>query len=118
MSAGRGQVEGIERMGISKTSFAKGRRKTGGRKAGTPNKVTQANRKVLDKMKVDRTDPMSFFLSVLCNPDAPYEEAKAAAHELMPYSHPKLASLEASTGGMSHEDRLEQLQRMLEDEDD
>jgi len=28
-------------MGISKTSFAKGRRKTGGRKAGTPNKVNR-----------------------------------------------------------------------------
>jgi hypothetical protein len=69
-------------------------------------------------MKVDRTDPMSFFLSVLRNPDAPYEEAKAAAKELFPYSHPKLASVEARAGGLSHEDRLEQLQRMLEDEED
>src|SRR5262245_51190320 len=105
-------------MGISKTSFAKGRRKTGGRRAGTPNKVTQAHRKILDQMKVDRTDPKSFFLSILRNPDAPYEEAKAAARELMPYAHPKLASVEARTGGKTHEDRLEELRKLLEDEED
>ena len=103
-------------MGISKTSFAKGRRKTGGRKAGTPNKVTQAHRKILDQMKVDRTDPMSFFLSILRNPDAPYEEAKAAAKELFPYSHPKLASVESRPGGQTHEARLEELRRLCEDD--
>jgi hypothetical protein len=27
-------------------------------------------------MKVDRTDPMSFFISVMRNPDAPFEEVK------------------------------------------
>jgi hypothetical protein len=44
-------------------------------------------------MKVDRTDPMSFFMSVLRNPDASYEEVKAAARELLHYTHPKLASV-------------------------
>ena len=66
-----------------------------GRKKGSLNKVTRAHRAALELMKVDRTDPMAFFMSVLRNPDSPYEEAKAAARELMPYAHPKLASVEA-----------------------
>jgi hypothetical protein len=102
-------------MAISSTSWTRGRKKTGGRKAGTPNKVTQAHRNALEQMKVDRTDPMSFFISVMRNPDAPYEEVKAAARELFPYTHPKLSSIEARGGGKTHEDRLEELQRLLED---
>ena len=89
-----------------------------GRKKGSLNKVTLAHRAVLDQMKVNCTDPMSFFLSVLQNPDAPYEEKKAAARELFPYSHPKLSSIEARAGGKSHEDRLEELRKLMEDEDD
>jgi len=50
------------------------------------------------------------------NPDAPYEEKKAAARELFPYSHPKLASVEARAGGKSHEDRLEELRRLMADD--
>jgi hypothetical protein len=102
-------------MAVSSTSWTKGRKKTGGRKVGTPNKVTQAHRKALEQMKVDRTDPMAFFISVMRNPDAPYEEVKAAARELFPYTHPKLASIEARSGGQTHEDRLEQLHKLLED---
>jgi hypothetical protein len=67
-------------------------------------------------MTVDRSDPLSFFLSVLRNPDTPFEEARAAAKEALPYCSPKLASIEARAGGQSHEDRLEMLQRLLEDE--
>ena len=102
-------------MAISRTSWTRGRKKTGGRKAGTPNKVTQAHRNALEQMKVDRTDPMAFFISVMRNPDAPYEEVKAAARELFPYTHPKLASIEARGGGKTHEDRLEELHKLLED---
>ena len=76
-----------------------------GRKKGSLNMVTRAHRAALDRMSVDRTDPMSFFISVMRNPDAPYEEVKAAARELFPHSHPKLASVELRTGGKSHEDR-------------
>ena len=90
----------------------KGLPKTGRRKKGSLNKVTLALRAALDQMKVDRTDPMSFFISIMRNPDAPFEEVKAAARELFPYSHPKLASVEARTGGKSHEERLEELQRL------
>ena len=70
-----------------------------GRKKGSLNKVTLAHRAALDQMKVDRTDPMSYFISIMRNPDAPFEEVKAAARELFPYSHPKLASIEARAGG-------------------
>jgi hypothetical protein len=87
-----------------------------GRKAGTQNKVTVAHRRALERMKVDTSDPMTFFMSILKNPDAPYEEKKAAARELLPYSHPKLASIEARTGGRTHEDRLAELQDLLEED--
>jgi hypothetical protein len=90
----------------------KGLPKTGGRRKGTPNKVTQAHRAALDQMKVDRTDPMGFFISIMRNPDAPFEEVKAAARELLPYTRPKLSSVEARVGGMSHEQRLAELERM------
>ena len=36
-------------MAISNTSWKKGKKKTGGRKAGTPNRVTQAHRKFLSR---------------------------------------------------------------------
>jgi hypothetical protein len=103
-------------MGISSTSWKKGRKKTGGRKLGTPNRVTQAHRKVLAEMQVDRTDPLAFFLSVLRNPETPYEEARVAAKEALPYCSPRLASVEARAGGASHEERLEALRGMLEDD--
>src|SRR4051812_40293064 len=89
-----------------------------GRKKGSLNKVTRAHRSALEQMKVDRTDPMSFFISIMRNPDAPFEEVKAAARELFPYSHPKLASIEARGGGKTHEQRLAELQRMEEENDD
>src|SRR3954453_17630920 len=89
-----------------------------GRKKGSLNKVTLAHRAALDQMKVNRTDPMSFFISIMRNPDAPFEEVKAAARELFPYSHPKLASVESRTGNKTHEQRLEELQRMASEETD
>jgi hypothetical protein len=54
-------------------------------------------------MKVDTTDPMSFWISILQNPDAPYEEKKWASVQLGPFAHPKLASVESRNGGKSHE---------------
>jgi hypothetical protein len=88
-----------------------------GRKKGSLNKTTRAHRAALEQLKVDRTDPMSFFISIMRNPDAPFEEVKAAARELFPYSHPKLASVEARGGGKTHEDRLEELRRMEQDDE-
>jgi hypothetical protein len=51
-------------------------------------------------------------MSVLHNSDAPYEEAKAAARELLPYSHP---SVESRTGGATHEEGLGALRKLGED---
>jgi len=46
-----------------------------------------------------------FFSQILQDPNAPYQERKDAAKELLPYYHPKLASVEARAGGQTHEDR-------------
>jgi hypothetical protein len=45
-------------------------------------------------------------------------QRKDAAKELLPYFHPKLASVEARTSVISHEDRLEQLRQILAEDDD
>jgi hypothetical protein len=98
--------------------FHKGRQKTGGRRPGAKNKATLAREKALSDLVVDRRDPVSFFTSIMRNPDAPFEKQEAAADRLLPYYHPKLASIEARTGGKTHEQRLEELQRMEEENDD
>ena len=66
---------------------------------------------------VDRKDPISFFTSIMRNPDAPFEKQEAAADRLLPYYHPKLASVESRKGGQTHEDRLEELQKMMDEDD-
>ena len=43
---------------------------------------------------------------ILQNEANPLELRFEAASELLPYMHPKLASIEARTGGVTHEDRL------------
>ena len=95
---------------MARGGWNKGKPKTpgSGRKAGTLNKKTAETKRKLDEMKVDATDPLSFLASILRNPDAPYEQRLLAARELLPYSHPKLTSIEARSGGRSHEDRLEE----------
>ena len=103
--AGRGRPRGL------------GKTPGSGRKKGSVNKVTKAHREAIEQMKVDTTDPMSFYISILRNPAAPLAEKKHAASELFPYSHPKLSSIEARTGGKTHEDRLEELRKMREDDD-
>jgi len=96
---------------------AKGSPKTpgSGRKLGTPNRATAKHREMLERMKVDTTDPMSFWMSIMQNPEAPYEEKKWASVQLGPFAHPKLASVESRTGGKTHEDRLEELHKLMED---
>ena len=106
MMAGRGRAKGSAKVPGS------------GRRKGSLNKVTRMHRDMLDRMKVDCTDPMSFAMSILRNPAAPFEERKWACAQLFPYSHPRLASLEARAGGKSHEDRLAELQRLAEDAED
>jgi hypothetical protein len=89
------------------------RPKTGGRKKGTPNKRTVERAQALAAIKASGRDPISFFADLLRNESAPLELRFQAAKELAPYVHPKLASIEARSGGRTHEDRLEALRAML-----
>lgn len=87
----------------------------GGRKKGTPNKATIERRIKMRKMHARGTDPMTFFMDILADTANPHQERKDAAMALLPYFHPKLASIEARVGGTSHEERLKRLAAMLED---
>jgi len=87
-----------------------------GRKKGSVNKKTREIAAALKQLKVDGTDSMSFYVSILRNPDAPFVVREKAASELFPYTYPKLSSIEARTGGRTHEDRLEMLRKMLDDD--
>jgi hypothetical protein len=95
--------------------MAKGR-KTGGRKKGSLNKATLARQKALADLVVDSKDPVSFFTSIMRDDTAPFEKREAAADRLLPYYHPKLSSVESRTGGATHEDRLEALRKLEEDD--
>lgn len=90
----------------------KGSPRRGGRARGTPNKTTLITRSKLSELVLDGHDPMTFFSGVMRDPAAPYDERKYAAAQLLPFYHPKLASIEARTGGLTHEDRLAQLKAM------
>jgi len=94
--------------------MAKGR-KTGGRRPGSKNKATLARERALADLVVDAKDPVALFSSIMRDETAPFEKREAAADRLLPYFHPKLASIEARSGTMSHEDRLEQMRQLLED---
>jgi hypothetical protein len=93
------------------------RQKTGGRQRGTPNKKTIERQAAIAAIKVSGKSPMAFFADILGNEQAPLELRFQAAKELAPFVHPKLASTESRSGGMSHEDRLEQLRELLSDDD-
>jgi hypothetical protein len=94
------------------------RRKTGGRQKGTPNKRTAERQAAIAAIKASGASPMAFFADLLGNEQAPLELRFQAAKELAPYVHPRLASVESRSGGMSHEDRLEMLRRLAEDDGD
>lgn len=96
--------------------MAKGR-KTGGRRPGAKNKKTLVVEQQIKALLPDGTDPITFFTQVLRDKTAPYEVRERAAEKLAPYVHPKLASIEARTGGKTHEQRLAELQGMVEDDD-
>jgi hypothetical protein len=78
--------------------------------------MTRLHREMLDRMKVDSKDPLSFARSVLQNEAAPFAERKWACAQLFPFCHPKLSSIEARLGGQSHESRLEVLRKLEEDD--
>jgi hypothetical protein len=91
------------------------RPKTGGRKAGTPNKRTAERQRAIEAIKASGKDPISFFADLLRNEEAPLDLRFQAAKELAPFVHPKLASVEARMGGQTHEDRLAEARKLLEE---
>jgi hypothetical protein len=96
--------------------MAKGK-KTGGRRPGAKNKSTLARERALADLVVDSKDPVSFFSSIMRDEAAPFEKREAAADRLLPYFHPRLSSVEARTATTSHEDRLAELQQLLDESD-
>lgn len=93
--------------------FVKGRAKTGGRAAGVPNKKTVKRQQIIENLKASGKDPLSFFGDILSNEEAPFSVRFDAAKEMLPYMHPRLASIESRRGGMTHEERLEKARQML-----
>jgi hypothetical protein len=61
--------------------------------------------------------PSESFSQILQDQNAPYQQRKDAAKELLPYFHPKLSSIEARAGGQTHEDRLGQPRELLDESD-
>jgi len=92
------------------------RRKTGGRKKGTPNKKSQVWREMIRAALGAGKDPKMFFAEILRTETNPIELRFAAARELLPYMHPRLTSVESRTGGRTHEDRLEVARKLLSDD--
>jgi hypothetical protein len=92
------------------------RQKTGGRQKGSLNKKTLQMREAIAALLVPGTDPRTFLAAILKNPEAPLSLRFAAARELMPYMHPKLASIESRVGGRTHEERLEAARNLLDEE--
>jgi hypothetical protein len=105
-------IDGVRPDGLPK------RRKTGGRQKGTPNKRTVERQATIQAIKASGKSPMAFFADLLANEQAPLELRFQAAKELAPLVHPRLASTESRSGGMSHEDRLEMLHKLLEEGDE
>jgi hypothetical protein len=93
------------------------RKKTGGRQKGTPNKRTADRQVAIAAIRASGKSPMAFFADLLGNEQAPLELRFQAAKELAPYVHPKLASIESRTGGMTHEDRLAELAKLASEDD-
>jgi len=89
----------------------------GGRQKGTPNKKTQLKQRAYKLIKASGKTPLEFFADILKDEKNPLDIRFQAAKELLPFMHPKLASIEARTGGLTHEDRLEEYRKMLEDDE-
>lgn len=89
-----------------------------GRRKGSLNKKTKARKEQIEQIKASGSDPITFFADLLKNPDHPLELRFNAAKELAPYMHPKLSSIEASNGAKTHEQRLEDMRKMLAEEEE
>jgi hypothetical protein len=71
------------------------RKKTGGRKKGTPNKRTAALREaLLAEFKLSGGMPLDVMLTVMRNPALPLQLRLDAAKKALPFCHPKLAPIQ------------------------
>src|SRR5215470_12885719 len=72
------------------------RKKTGGRKMGTPNKRTAAlPAALLAEFKLSGGTPLDVLLTVMRNPALPLQLRIDAAKKAAPFCHPKLAPIQA-----------------------
>jgi len=84
-------------------------RKTGGRKAGTPNRVTTAQRA---ELAASGLTPLDYMLRVLRDETEPPERRMWAAAKAAPYVHPRKSAVAVTTdAGMTHEECLAQLRK-------
>lgn len=99
-------------------AFKKGmpRPPNSGRKKGSVNRETIRRLQELQEIKASGKTPMQFFADILSNEDAPLDLRFRAAEQMAPYMHPKLSSIEARNGGKSHEDRLAEMRKLLDDD--
>ena len=88
-----------------------------GRKKGVPNKTTIIRATRLRQLEIDGHDPITFFSDLLRNKSFPIEMRFAAAKELAPFMRPRLAAIEAVTGGKTHEQRLDEIRALLAEPD-
>jgi hypothetical protein len=89
-----------------------GARPNSGRKRGSPNRVTQAQR---DAIIASGLTPLDYLLSVLRNEEMDVHTRMDAAKAAAPYVHPRLSQVDMSTQHtVSHEDRLFELFRSRE----
>lgn len=88
------------------------RMKTGGRKAGTPNKATAAKAMAVEQAGLT---PLDFMLKVMRDESVDLQERMQAARAAAPYVHPRLASKEYDALDPEAErERLEVDRRLLE----
>ena len=71
------------------TKFKKGRPKTGGRKAGTPNKITKEKREIIAKFIDDKWDEFQSAFD-----DLKPEQKCNVMVSLLPFAFPKLAQVD------------------------
>ena len=87
-----------------------------GRRKGSLNKKTLERRALMEAVRASGESPLTFFAQLLRTETNPIELRFAAARELLPYMHPKLASVESRVGGKTHEQRLEEAKGLLADD--
>jgi hypothetical protein len=82
-------------------------RKTGGRKAGTPNKITIEREA---ELAASGLMPLDHMLTILRNENETAERRDWAAEKAAPFCHPRLSSVDVKADiSTTHEDWLEKL---------